>query len=74
MDNTYIVIGLIVLLVAGLFLVGSAQVEGYIRQWRFAYKWFGKKGAILYFIVPPLITLFILALAFIMMRINGYRF
>lgn len=74
MNNTYIVIGLTVLLIAGVFLVGLAQVEGYIRQYRFASKWFGKKGAILYFVVPPLVILFIIALAFIMMRINDYKF
>ncbi|MEP6788370.1 MAG: hypothetical protein ABJB40_08065 [Acidobacteriota bacterium] len=74
MGNSYIVVGLIALLTLGLILVASIEVEYTIKQYRLVSRWFGKKAANLYFILPPLIMLFIAALVLMMLHINGYKF
>jgi uncharacterized membrane protein len=74
MDNTYIVIGLIILLIAGLFLAAISDWNIQSTQYRLIARLFGTKAAKLYFILPVLIILVVVALALIMLRVNGYKF
>ena len=74
MEKTYNVIGLIVLLLVGLTLAALSELNVYTKQYRLITRLFGRKVAKLYFILPPLIILFVVALALIMLRINGYEF
>ena len=74
MANTYIVIGLIVLLVVGLIFSAISDWNIWTTEYRLISRLFGKKVANLWFILPPLIVLLIAGLALIMLRINGYEF
>jgi hypothetical protein len=74
MDNIYIVIGLIFLLLVGLALAVLSESTISTMHYRLISRLLGKKAANLYFILTPLIALFIVALVLIMLRINGYKF